>query len=298
VSADTITVNGTAAQRAKVAGWLHTGLGGAAVTIAADGKLTVGPGGNASATRLRNMATSATAVQIDLVEGKADVRLGRWNSNATGGTTGTQTVDLTDLDNLNNVLNSYGITPAFWLIHEITEVFEAKAHPTWKYPQAHKEAIKAENEYLTAHGVKNSFSGKPDRVLWKNGKVYIKVMRPPAAPLKSAVVEMDVSKAAMTHKWYKEKVVCDFSKGLTVIPDPDPFVHALEWNPDGPPTFSTPVATALDVLPQAASFDSDGNVIVLASSPGGPQLTAYDHDWNDLGTTRCRACPERLRACL
>jgi hypothetical protein len=54
-----ITVEGTPAQREKIANWLSGSLD-AIVSIDAQGVMTVGSGGNASATRLRSMCDDAT----------------------------------------------------------------------------------------------------------------------------------------------------------------------------------------------------------------------------------------------
>jgi len=246
-----------AAHSQKIASWLTMSLG-TAVTIDENGDISVADGGNKAADRLRDMANDAgTSVTIEVVENDPNVHFGRWNSsdpaNSRGPTTGTQTIDIADFEEIGNVLNSYGITPDCWLMHEITEVYTGVKGGT-NYGPAHTKGLEAEKEVQTENGTENV----GEHGTWPSA-YYFKIKRPDGSYV---VVKVDASGAAVVVTWYKEKVPCRFvAADLIEIPDPDPQVTIFSRTMEGDFLFDS----ALDMdmsSPTGAAHDDAGNLYV------------------------------------
>jgi DNA-binding beta-propeller fold protein YncE len=281
-----INVGGSQAQRNKLARWLSYSLG-TKVTIANDGALSVAAGGNASATRLRNMANDPNvSVTLEVVDANSRVFFGRWNSqdpnNPYGKTTGTQTVDINDLEQIGNVLNSYGFTPDLVLMHEIAEVYEGKKNhgACWAYQQSHtRGGIAAENELMGEHGTQtiNRFIQDP------NGMYLLKIKRPDGSHV---VVGFDPWAADPNNlvRWFKERVDCNTVEGLIAIADPDPQVHLLMFDPDGDPYFIKPVDTE-NSMPTGVAFDPLlGDLYVAEDLADMDEVRVFDSMGHHFGT--------------
>ncbi len=268
-----VIIDGTAAQRSQVGAWLSAGVG-TTVTVGADGKITVGPGGNKAAARLREMAKSAVSVTIKIVDNDSNVSVGGWSSsvggNPKGTTTGTQTVDIDDLKNFGNILNSYGLTPACKLMHEITEVFEGKKG-NLSYEDAHKKGVEAEKEIMDEH--KTSYVGpRYFHDPAKPGWWYSKIKRPDGSYV---VIGVKAYVKGEEIKWYKEKVPCNTASGLIAIPDPDPMVHLFSYDFDLNHTLSGAWDTSHS-LPTGAAFDAVGNLYITEGLEAYPSVRVFN----------------------
>jgi sugar lactone lactonase YvrE len=267
----TITVEGTAAQRAKLAQWLSSSLG-TTVSIDANGKLTVAAGGNAAADRLRTMADDPNVSPVlEIVVDDPSVEFGGWkaldpDTDRYGKTTGRHKIDITDIEGIGNIFNTNGLTPDAVLMHEITEVYWGLKMKLacWAYNAAHFEkGIEAEKEVYgifgaewlwTESGVRNGQKYSRRKYKLPDGTYRIVEWNPEGQPL-------DVV-------WYKEKVPCDTAKGLDKIADPDPavriFSHGLGTGQHAP---LTPIDTTSS-HPTGVATDRDGNTYVAEDNPG------------------------------
>jgi hypothetical protein len=258
----TVQIDGTAAQRTKIANWLTQSLG-ATVGVDAAGNLTIGAGGNAAATRLRNMINDATtSVTLKIVVNDPRVLRGGWQSSdptdIKGITTGTQKIDIDDIEKIGNVLNGYGETPDRVLIHEITEVYEGKKG-NLKYEPAHTKGVDAEKELMTAHGTSWVF-----RIGEQVDGDYIfgKIKRPDGS---FVIIRIKYfNNAAGNHKteWFREAVPCTFEPSkLIAIADPDPKVHIFNYTYDLNHTYSNAIDTS-NSRPTGVAFDAAQNLYV------------------------------------
>jgi hypothetical protein len=252
-----IIVDGTRAQRDKVANWLTRSLG-TTVTIDDAGRMSIRDGGNASARRLRNMINDAgTRARIRIVENDPNVSIGGWQSadpaNPKGRSTGTQVVDIGDIEGIGNVINSYGETPDANLMHEITEVYEGVRHG-FNYQDAHLRGDSAGVELMSEHGTSYVIPR-----WWDGGYVYRKIRRPDGS---FVVIRLRPRANPQRHEWFRERVPCRTDSGLIVIPDPDPQVHILSYNSN----LDHEIVATIDKensSPVAVAFDYAGNLLVV-----------------------------------
>ncbi len=283
----TIIVDGTPAERTQIESWLTSSLG-TAVTIDAQGHIQVAAGGNAGATRLREMAEDAgTTATIEVVDDVAGVSVGAWDADSTGKTTGRQKVDIKDLENFKNVRNSYGLTPDTKLMHEITEVYLGvkKKAKCWGYHRCHDSAVIAEQELLQAHNtdwVGPRYDHNP-----KTGYWYTKIKRPPGSIPPYVVVRVKAYVKGEKIEWFKEKVPCKSYQNaekpgkLIAIPDPDPQVHIYDYDFDGEHTRLAKIDT-LNSSPTGAAFDASGVIYVTEDLPGTDKIRFFDMAGNQL----------------
>ncbi|MBL7128653.1 MAG: T9SS type A sorting domain-containing protein [Ignavibacteria bacterium] len=258
-----INVTGTQAQRNQIANWLTSSLD-ATVTINSSGVMSIGSGGNASATRLRNMIQGSTSVTLDVVENVNNVFFGAWQSstsNRKGPTTGTQKIDVGDLGQIGNILNSYGFTPDNVLMHEITEVYEGKKD-TLSFEDAHKRGIDAQIELLGEHGT--SFVGPRDIRI--GDTIYHKIKRPPGSNPPFVLVKLEFSPFDI--EWFKEVVPCKTDSGLIAIPDLDPRVFIYNYDSELNHNIIA-VWDSVNSFPNGAAYDAAGNLYVVESYLGG-----------------------------
>lgn len=276
-----VTVDGTQAQRSKIAKWLTKSVG-TKVTIGNDGKISVANGGNKSATRLRNMAKPGTSVTIKIVNDDPNVSVGGWQSsdpaNPKKTTTGTQLVDIKDLENFGNVINSYGLTPDSKLMHEITEVYEGKKG-NLSYEDAHKKGIEAEKEEMAEHNT-SWYGPRYFQLPGKPGWYYMKIKRPDGSYV---VAGRKAYVKGEKMKWYKEKVPCDTGKGLISIPDPDPQVHLFSYDFN----LAHEITATLDKensSPTGAAFNAAGNLYVTENLEGQDEIRIFGLEGEQIGT--------------
>lgn len=260
----TVKIDGTAAQQTKIANWLTQSLG-ATVGVDAAGNLTIGAGGNAAATRLRNMINdAANAVTIKVVVDDQQVTYGAWQSSTAdpkGPTTGTQRIDIADIENIGNIRTAFGFTPDVVLMHEITEVYEGKKDGL-NYEPAHAKGTTAENEVLTANGATWEFRFKSE-----GGFTYRKLK---LADGSFIVIRVKPGSNPLDLEWFREKVPCTFeSAKLIAIPDPDPKVHLFTYNYDLNHVYAGSIDTA-NSRPTGAAFDSALNLYITEDLLTGP----------------------------
>lgn len=276
-----VIVDGTKAQRDKIANFLTRSLG-TRVTIGDDGKMSIAAGGNDSATRLRNMINDkATSVTLKLVEGDNTVSSGGWVSvdpkNVKGKTTGTQLIDIRDLEGIGNVINSFGLTPDAVLMHEITEVYEGKKG-NLDYEDAHKKGVEAEDEELAQHGT----SYVAPRLIVEKGFVYRKIKRPDGS---FVVVKVKPYVDNEDTEWFREKVPCDTTKGLIAIPDPDPQVHLFTYDAALLPNITATIDRE-NSFPTGVDFDEAGNIYVTENLEGQDEVRIFTRSGEPVGTIR------------
>ncbi len=267
-----VTVQGTAAQRQKLANWLTTSLG-TTVTIAGDGTLSVAVGGNAAATRLRNMVNdTATTVTVEIVEDDPNISIGGWISSdpndVYGPTSGTTKIDIADLEDFGNVLNSYGFTPDSKIMHEVAETY-AGLKNGWRYHRAHAEAgVPAEREVQQENGtdwVGPRYTDAP------NGQVQMKIRRPDGSDPPYVIVRFTPYTQPQAATWYKEVVPCDLTSGLIEIADPDPQVWRMEYDMVLGNHAITSRFDTVNSMPTGVAFDNGTDVYVTEN-----QLTLVD----------------------
>ena len=276
-----VKVDGTAAQRNQIAKWLTSSLG-TKVTVAADGTMAIANGGNKSAARLRNMINDAgTSVTLKVVENDPKVFLGQWkssNANRKGPTTGTQEIDVGDLKKLGNVINSYGATPDWVLMHEVTEVYEGKKG-NLNYEDAHKKGIAAEKELMGEHGT--SYPGP--RVIKIGTGYYMKIKRPAGSKPPYVLIKLDISKHDF--EWFKETVPCNTSSVLIPIPDPDPQVHIFTYDSNLEHYISQTIDKENSV-PVGVAYDADGNLYVLENLETGGEIRVFNLEGELINTIK------------
>ncbi|MHC4336060.1 MAG: NHL repeat-containing protein, partial [Planctomycetota bacterium] len=277
VAVGQITVSGTQAQRNKIASWLTKSLG-TTVTVDANGTLSVAAGGNASATRLRNMANDPNvSVTLDVVDKDPNVVFGAWNAeDANDKTTGTQTIDVNDLEAIGNVLNSYGFTPDMVLMHEVAEVYEGQKHhdDCWDYSRAHASGIAAENELMGEHSTSMVARFPRGDANYPSGTFLMKIRRPDGSHV-VVVIDPYAADPNKLVQWYRERVDCNSVSGLIAIADPDPQVHIFSYDFDGNHTISGTWDT-VDSHPTGVAFAPSGNLYVTENLAGPDEIRIFD----------------------
>jgi hypothetical protein len=243
--------------------------------------MSIGSGGNASATRLRNMIQGSTSVTLDVVENVNSVFFGAWQSstsNRKGRTTGTQKIDVGDLGKIGNILNSYGFTPDNVLMHEITEVYEGKKD-SLSFEDAHKRVIDAQIELLGEHGT--SFVGSRDIRI--GDSIYHKIKRPPGSNPPYVLVKLEFSPFDI--EWFKEVVPCKTDSGLIAIADPDPKVFIYNYDSELNHNIIA-VWDSVNSSPTGASYDASGNLYVVESLGGIGEIRVFNRSGQMIDTIK------------
>ena len=261
----TVHIDGSPTQQAQIAQWLTQSLG-TTVGIDASGNLTIAAGGNASATRLRNMINDAgTSVTLLIIQPNHYVLFGLWNSTTTdlkGPTSGTQTINIADLASTGNVIGSFGFTPDVMLMHEITEVYQGLKFGLMQ-EDAHRLGMSAERELMAVNGCSWVFRLGDQHF---GDTLYGKIKRPDGS---FVVIAIDKSDDTHKTKWFVEKTPCTFERTkLIAIPDPDPSVGLFTYNYDLGHTFQASV-DSVNSHPTAVAFDASHNMYVAENLPVG-----------------------------
>ncbi|HOY32997.1 MAG TPA: HYR domain-containing protein [Bacteroidales bacterium] len=264
-----VKVQGTPDQQKELADWLSKSLGTTVTIDTTTGVMSIDTGGNASATRLRNMINdTSVSVTLQIVDNSPQVFLGGFQPGVGGVSTGTQLIDIDDLENMGNVNDSNGFTPDMVLMHEITEVFTS-VRDSLTYEDAHENGITAEEEEMGAHGVTHA----GERVIWKGDTIFLKIRRSDGTYIVVGSKGWGLNPEFM---WYKEKVPCKFDSGLIAIADPGNNFPVLTYQSD----FSHSVLiNNLEMIPgnpTATAFDGNGNIYITEDLPYNDQIRVYN----------------------
>ncbi len=264
-----IKVDGTAEQRNQIARWLTQSLG-TTISVGADGTMSIANGGNASATRLRNMINDgATSVTLKIVDNDPRVSVGGWQgsdpANPKSTTNGTQLIDINDIKNFGNVLNSYGFTPDSKLMHEITEVYEGKKGGL-NYEDAHAKGCDAEKELMAVHNT--SWVGPR---YFRPG--HMKIRRPDGSYV--IVRKKNRYQRDEEIEWFRERIPCNTDSGFIAIPDPDPQVHIFKYDFE----LKHKIVSTIDKensSPTGVAFNAGGNLYVLENLDGVGEIRVFN----------------------
>jgi len=270
-----ITVEGTPAQREKIANWLSGSLD-AIVSIDAQGVMTVGSGGNASATRLRSMCDDAAAngsiVLKVLAQTDPLITFGGWKEVGGGDhhTDGTQLIDIADIEGIGNVFTENAFTPDLVLMHEITEAYWGRKKRDDCMDQAtacRDHGIPAEDELSAANRSKLIDAGVVrDFVVWRKYK------KPDGS---FVIVVYDRTAKPIDVHWYKETVACDTTSKLILIPDPDPVVHRFTYDLINRQHSETSPFDTTNSHPVAVAMDLDKRMYVAEDLSGPDEVRVF-----------------------
>jgi len=267
-----VKVQGTPAQQKQLAEWLSKSLGTTVSVDTTTGYMSIGTGGNASATRLRNMINDTTVdVTLQIVENDPLVWLGGFQPGAGGVSTGTQQIDINDFRRMGNVSDYNGFTPDMILMHEITEVYSS-VKENLKYEGAngaHSRGIGAEVEEMGEHGC--SYAG--ERTIRKGDTIFLKILRPDSTYIIVGTTGWGLNPI---YKWYREKVPCKFDSGLIAIADPGNNFPVLSYDNN---MNHHVLINNLDLLPNnptGTAFDPQGNIYITEDLSTSDQIRVYN----------------------